>query len=189
MAAGDAAKAAAVLHAVKELDEEASMRNEEVIGLHDELEKVQLERDMLATDNEKLKFRVQQLETHQSDNILLKAKLEQYEDCGIDHADKSIRQRDSVIAELMMRLQTMMKTIHTERDQHLQRRQIIFSNVNVTESMEVDLRKTRASLREAEATMEQMKLDHHRKELEWIRQVERLQRRSEGPSSEMESDG
>mmetsp|Transcript_10796 Transcript_10796/g.30926 ORF Transcript_10796/g.30926 Transcript_10796/m.30926 type:complete len:650 (-) Transcript_10796:63-2012(-) len=194
----------------KELDEEATLRNAEANSLHDELEKVVMERDTLATELAKLKVDAQQLEVHQTENRQLKAKLQFYEEHGINGADESIKARDHIIEQLMLRLKKATDTLDAEREQHLQRRKIIFprpasSNVNgssstsggggslnnsnsaaVESSERSELRATKTSLQEAENAIEKLKLEHHRKELEWIRQMEQLKRKAEDAGGELQ---
>jgi hypothetical protein len=118
----------------KELDEEAALRNDEAIALHDQLDVVKEERDGLATEVEQLRARVAFLERKEKEQAMSAIMLHKYEEHGLDQTGKAIAMRDTIINDLVGRLERALDLVQLEREQQRQRRQIIFPSRTATQT-------------------------------------------------------
>ena len=165
----------------KDLNDEAALRNEEALSLHQELGVIRSERDEMATEIEKLKGQLAIQERREQDHRKAEEMLKQYEQKGLDGADKAIQTRDAIILDLAGRLERALDTLDVEREQQRQRRQIIFptaraSNTDITDELESELKETKEALRESLSTMDAMRHDSQNKEMAWKARVESLER-------------
>ena len=171
----------------KDLDEEAALRNEEALSLHQELGVIRSERDEMATEIEKLKGQLAIQERREQEHQKAEETLKRYEQKGLDGADKAIQTRDAIILDLAGRLERALDTLDVEREQQRQRRQIIFptarassakaSSTDIGDELESDLKETKEALRESLSAMDAMRHDSQNNEIAWKVRVESLERR------------
>ena len=110
----------------KELNEQSSLRNLEVIKLDQELLKVKAERDSLVVEVEHLRAAVAHHNVERQEHQMLKEIVVKYESEGLERAKNIIAQRDGIIRDLTCRLEKAMELMNLERRKQSQRRQIIF---------------------------------------------------------------
>ncbi|CAJ1969638.1 unnamed protein product [Cylindrotheca closterium] len=141
------------------LNEEAEFRSNEAMNLHVELNSVSRERDEMATEAETLRAKVAEYEKRETEHRKAETLLQQYEEHGLESANREIGVRDAMIEELSKRLEFALDTLSMEREKQNQRRQIIFPNKSnhnnsSATAMERELRSTKESLQRAEETIE-----------------------------------
>lgn len=182
----------------KDLNEEAALRNEEALTLHQELGVIRSERDDMATEIEKLKGQLAIQEKREQEHQKVEETLKQYEQKGLDGADKAIQTRDAIILDLTCRLERALDTLDVEREQQRQRRQIIFptassraasnsrvaSNYYIGDELESELKETKDALRESLSTMNAMGYEFQTKEMAWKVKIESLERQVDAARSQ-----
>jgi hypothetical protein len=177
----------------KDLNEEASLRNEEALALHKELDSVRAERDDTATELEKARALIARYERNEEERKTSELILRQYEQKGLDGADRAVQTRDSIIVDLAGRLERALDMLELEREQQRQRRQIIFPTQRpsqksldgrIGEELEAELKGTKYSLRECQSARESLKRDADKKEMEWKVRIEILERQLEAARSQ-----
>jgi len=114
----------------KELNEEATLRKEDLTTLSTNLNEVQHERDAYATENETLKTKLNHSEEIQSQNALLRKALEGKDEEMFHRANNAIQKRDKIVLLLSERLQQTMDALEIAHTNIRQRRQIIFPGCN-----------------------------------------------------------
>jgi cell division protein FtsB len=165
----------------KDLNEEAALRNEEALSLHQELGVIRSERDEMATEIEKLKGQLAIQERREQEHGKVEETLKEYEQKGLDGADKAIQSRDAIILDLAGRLERALDTLDVEREHQRQRRKIIFpaARASITDTgdeRESELKETKEALRESLSAMDAMRHDSHNKEIAWKARIESLER-------------
>lgn len=160
----------------KDLNEEATLRNEEVISLHKELDSLRLERDQMAGELEVARAVIANHERDALERKKLEERLQQYESRGLDEAEHAIKTRDFVIADLSHRLEKTMDVLELEREQQRQRRQIIFPIQRPPTSTDqgdlaTELKNTKARLSDVQAELHALQRLTEHKEAEWISQI------------------
>lgn len=160
----------------KDLNEEATLRNEEVISLHKELDSVRLERDHLAGELEMARAVIANHERDALERKKLEERLQAYESRGLDEAEHAIKTRDFLIADLSHRLEKTLDILELEREQQRQRRQIIFPMQRPSISTDqgdlaMELKNTKARLSDVEAELHALQRLTERKETEWVSQI------------------
>jgi hypothetical protein len=179
----------------KDLNEEAALRNEEALSLHQELGVVRSERDEMATEIEKLKGQLAIQERREQEHQKAEETLKRYEQKGLDGADKAIQTRDAIILDLAGRLERALDTLEVEREQQRQRRQIIFpiarasssraaSTPDINDELESELKETKEALRQSLSAMDAMRHDSQNKEVAWKVRVESLERQVDAARSQ-----
>ena len=174
----------------KDLNEEAEFRNEEALNLHNELNAVRLQRDQMATELEELHARIRHYERNDQERKKSELILQQYEQRGLDGVDRAIRCRDVIIQDLEARLERALNCLDLERQQQRQRRQIIFPSQRPShyvqgggrfdnDELEEELKSTKDSLRDCQNTVEALKRENQKKEVEWMVRIEQLERQLE----------
>ena len=171
----------------KDLNEEAEFRNEEALNLHNELNAVRSQRDQMTTEIEKLRARISQYERNDQERRKSELLLQQYEQKGLDGVEKAIQCRDGIIQDLAARLERALDCLRQEREQQRQRRQIIFPTQRPTHyvqgrsgvEVEAELKSTKESLQACQDTVESLKRENKRRELEWMVRLEELERQLE----------
>lgn len=177
----------------KDLNEEASLRNEEALVLHKDLDAVRTERDDMATELEKARALIARYEKSEQERKKSELILQQYELKGLDGADRAVQMRDAIIVDLTGRLERALDMLELERAQQRQRRQIIFPNQRpsqsldgrLTEESESELKSTKYALLECQSTVESLKRDADKKEMEWKFRIENLERQLEAARSKV----
>jgi hypothetical protein len=175
-----------------DLNEEADLRNEEALTLHNELASVRTERDGMATELEKAQAIIARFERNEQERTQSELIMQRYEQTGLDGADRAIKTRDSIIADLADRLECALDLLNLEREQQRQRRQIIFPAQRSTQSidgrvgedLEMELKGTKESLRDCQVAMEKMQRDTEKRELERKVKIENLERQLEAARSQ-----
>ena len=168
----------------KDLNDEAAIRNEEAIALHQELELVRSERDQIEKELELAQARIALFERDEEERRKAERILREYERSGLEGAWKAIQVRDSIISDLSSRLERALDTLEIEREQQRQRRQIIFPSPRTScngdgrygEDHESELKNVKDALRESQAVMEVMRNDYEKKERNWMIRIENLER-------------
>lgn len=160
----------------KDLNEEATIRNEEVISLHKELDSLRQERNQIAGELEVARAVIANHEKDALERKKLEERLQQYESRGLDEAEHAIKTRDFVIADLSYRLEKTLDVLELEREQQRQRRQIIFpiQRPPITYDqgdLETELRNTKARLSDVQAELHALQRLTEHKESEWLSQV------------------
>ena len=160
----------------KDLNEEATLRNEEVISLHKELDSLRVERDQMAGELETARAVIANHERDALERKKLEERLQQYESRGLDEAEHAIKTRDFVIADLSCRLEKTLDVLELEREQQRQRRQIIFptqrpSVSNDQADLATELKNTKARLSDVQAELHALQRLTEHKEAEWISQI------------------
>jgi hypothetical protein len=173
----------------KDLNEEAALRNEEALFLHQELGVIRSERDEMATEIEKLKAQLAIQERREQEHRKAEETLKQYEQKGLNGADKAIQTRGAIIIDLAGRLELALDTLDVEREQQRQRRQIIFptaraSNTDIGDELESELKETKEALRESLSAMESMRHDSQMNEIAWKVRNESLERQLDAARSQ-----
>jgi hypothetical protein len=173
----------------KDLNEEATLRNEEVISLHKELDSVRLERDQMAGELEIARAVIANHERDALERKKLEERLQQYESRGLDEAEHAIKTRDFVIADLSYRLEKTLDVLELEREQQRQRRQIIFpvqrpSVSNDQADLATELKNTKARLSDVQAELHALQLLTDHKEAEWMSQIGAFEKELNGRHGE-----
>ena len=159
----------------KDLNEEATLRNEEVISLHKELDSVRLERDQLAGELEMARAVIANHERDALERKKLEERLQEYESRGLDEAEHAIKTRDFVIADLSHRLEKTLDILELEREQQRQRRQIIFPmqrphSISTDQGdLATELKNTKARLSDVQAELHA--LQRLTEQSEWVSQI------------------
>lgn len=110
----------------KDLNDQSRLRSLEGQKLEEELQVVKKERDLLASDVNRLSASLAHRDVERKEHELLKQIVAKYESEGLQRARELIAQRDYVIQDLSRRLEQALDTIELERRRHSHRRQIIF---------------------------------------------------------------
>lgn len=110
----------------KDLNEESAKRKEEARAVRAELSGVRSERNALATEVELLRVKVGVFEKQEEENTRVRDMLRDGDNEILNKTDAAIRQRDSLIADLTVRLQKALDTLEIERDQKRHQGDIIF---------------------------------------------------------------
>lgn len=165
----------------QDLNEEATIRNEEVISLHKEVGSLRLERDQMAAELETARATIAQHERDAQERKVLETKQQYYESKGLDEADAAIKKRDAVIEDLSTRLRKTLDILEVEREQQRQRRQIIFPSQRVfattdQQDLYTELKNTRASLEEVRSELHSLQRTSQQREAEWMARIESLER-------------
>lgn len=150
------------------------------------------ERDQTATELEKARATIAQHERNEVERNKSELMIRQYEQKGLDGADRAIKTRDSIITDLAGRLERSLDCLEFEREQQRQRRKIIFPAQRASQSqdgcngeeLEADLRNTKDLLRESQSSMDSLQRDAARKELEMRVRMENLERQLEAARSQ-----
>jgi len=148
------------------LNEEAQFRTNEAMNLHVELNSVSRERDEMATEAETLRAKVAEYERREGEHRKAETILQQYEEHGLQCANREIGARDAMIEDLSKRLEFALDTLSLEREKQNQRRQIIFPNQrnqynSSATAMERELKATKESLRISEQTIELLRRENN----------------------------
>lgn len=165
----------------KDLNEEATLRNEEVISLHKELDSLRIERDQMAGELEIARAIIAGHERDATERKRLEAKILQYESRGLEEAEAAIRTRDIIIDDLSVRLAKALDVLETEREQQRQRRQIIFPTQRAShscdqEDLTTELRDTKARLSEVQSELHSLQRLTENKEADLMSQIDALRR-------------
>ena len=157
-----------------DLNEEATMRNEEVIFLHKETESLRLQRDEMAGELEAARATIAQYERDAQERKVLETMLQYHESTGLDEAVAAIKMRDSIVEDLSARLRKTMDVLQLEREQQRQRRQIIFPTQRTSASAEQQ--NLEASLESTRAALEEVQCISQQRESEWVARINDLER-------------
>lgn len=115
------------------LSKEAVVKQQETLAIQRQLDTTRSERDELAIENLRLKAQVSSHAKQQVEYSELKRRYLEYEERGIQGAMAAIESRDKIIDDLATKLERSLNQLELEREQHRQRRQIIFpSSPSVT---------------------------------------------------------
>ena len=173
------------------LDQEATLRSEEAIALHREVVLLRTGRDELALELEKAKATISKYERDNLERKEMEQRLLRYEESGLDGAESAIKTRDNIISDLSSRLDKTLNLLAFERQQHLQRRQIIFPSPRTIQASEAgkdepaaELATTKAALQEAQANLESIRRSSERSEIEWKLRIESLERQLDAARSQ-----
>lgn len=110
----------------QDLSKEVAVRKRETFDLQKQLDSTRWERDELSIENLRLKARSKFHEKEQAESSELKRRYLDYEERGIRGAVEAVESRDKVIDDLATKLTAALDQLELEREQHRQRRQIIF---------------------------------------------------------------
>lgn len=112
--------------ACQHLGQEVADRTQETKVLQEKLASTRWERDELAVENLRLKAHAVTHERQQLEHAELRRRYLDYEVNGIQCAVAATASRDAVINDLSSKLARVLDQLEAEREQHRQRRQIIF---------------------------------------------------------------
>lgn len=165
----------------KDLNEEAMLRNNEVISLHKEMDLLRSERDQLAGELEAARATILEYEKDALERKKIDAKIQHYESKGLDEAEVAIKRRDAIIVDLSTRLEKALDLMELEREQQRQRRQIIFPTQRASVSGEqhdvaTELKMTKDTLSDVQAELHALQLNSKKREAEWLSRIEALER-------------
>ena len=169
----------------KDLNEEAALRNEEALSLHQEVDVVRAERDGLISEVASLKATVELLERRAQEDAKSKGSISENQHTRLSAGEDAIRTRDAVINDLSTKLDQALETIMVEREQQRQRRQIIFPSHRPAPSAdeEAELEMTKAALRETQLDLDALRREQDRERLESMIRIEKLERQLEAARS------
>ena len=170
----------------KTLNDESSIRRQEALTLEDEVRDLKKERDELATEMQRLRVEVSLHKQEQQEHRILRERMVAYENYSLERADKAIRERDEMIAELTNKLERTIDTLQIEREQQRQRRQIIFPTkcmqqnaspfvANVS-ALQEEVRKVKEAAKASETLLESTRKEAAKREMALKVRCENLER-------------
>mmetsp|Transcript_27277 Transcript_27277/g.39965 ORF Transcript_27277/g.39965 Transcript_27277/m.39965 type:complete len:558 (-) Transcript_27277:306-1979(-) len=169
------------------LKEEVCVRKQDAELIRRDLEQVTQERDALKTQVAELQRQMDLQDHDKKDYNKLKQLLASYQGKGLEKAHSVIQQQKRVIVDLTGRLEQAFATMETERQKHLQRRQIIFPARTAAVSSVVtgpgiggvsleELNKAKDAAARAQAELEVAKLEAERNQRMWMEKFQQLER-------------
>jgi len=153
----------------KELNEESAVRKEAIKVLQTELAAAKTERNALASELEAFKMKLKNSSANENEIEELRKTISKQDQEMMDRSDIAIKKRDIIIDELAKRLDYTVRTLEMEREQHRQRRQIIFPTTRPGDQIEPagpsmpmkllteELSQTKEDAQESKASLEEFK--------------------------------